>query len=105
MPKPTFLINTFSFYLMIFVRFFLVSQHVGQGSVAPTSYNIVYNSSFFSKDKLEILTFKFTHMYFNWSGTTRIPAVSQYAKKLAFLTSQSLEKPVHENLLRSLYFL
>jgi aubergine len=85
--------------------FFLVSQHVGQGTVSPTSYNIIYNNSELSKDKLEILTYKFTHLYFNWSGTTRIPAVSQYAKKLAFLTSQSLQAPVHEKLEQSLYFL
>jgi aubergine len=82
-----------------------VSQHVGQGTVAPTAYNIVFNSSNLSKDKLQMLTYKFTHLYYNWSGTTRIPAVSQYAKKLAFLTSQSLEGKVHENLERSLYFL
>jgi aubergine len=82
-----------------------VSQHVGQGTVAPTSYNIIHNSSQLNKDKLEILTYKFTHLYYNWSGTTRIPAVSQYAKKLAFLTSQSLSTSVHDNLVRTLYFL
>lgn len=85
--------------------FFLISQHVGQGTVSPTSYNIVFNNSGLSKDRLEVLTFKYSHLYYNWSGTTRIPAVSQYAKKLAFLTSQSLQAPVHEKLERSLYFL
>lgn len=78
---------------------------MGQGTVSPTAYNIIFNNSGLNKDKLEILTFKFTHLYYNWSGTTRIPAISQYAKKLAFLTSQSLQAPVHENLERSLYFL
>lgn len=85
--------------------FFLVSQHVGQGTVTPTAYNVIHNNSGLNKDKLEILTYKFTHLYYNWSGTTRIPAVCQYAKKLAFLTSQSLQSPVHEGLERSLYFL
>lgn len=86
--------------------FFLISQHVGQGTVSPTSYNIVFNNSGLNKDRLEILTYKFTHLYYNWSGTTRIPAVSQYAKKLAFMTSQSLtDAPVHKNLERTLYFL
>lgn len=85
--------------------FFLISQHVGQGTVSPTSYNIVFNNSGLTKDRLEILTYKFTHLYFNWSGTTRIPAVSQYAKKLAFLTSQSIQAAVHPNLEQTLYFL
>lgn len=85
--------------------FFLVSQHVGQGTVSPTYYNIVYNNSKLDKDKIEILTFKFSHLYYNWSGTTRIPSVCQYAKKLAFITSQSLQAPCHKDLERSLYFL
>lgn len=85
--------------------FFLVSQHVGQGTVSPTYYNIVYNNSGLPKDKIEILTFKFTHLYYNWSGTTRIPAVCQYAKKLASLTSQSLHAPSHKKIEQTLYFL
>lgn len=85
--------------------FFLISQHVSQGTVSPTAYNVIYNTSGLKKDKLESLTYKFTHLYYNWSGTTRIPAVCQYAKKLAFITSQSLQSSVHKNLERSLYFL
>lgn len=45
------------------------------------------------------------HLYYNWGGTTRLPCVSQNAKKLAFLTSQSLNGPVRENLRNTLYFL
>lgn len=85
--------------------FYLVSQNVGQGTVAPTYYNILHNSVNLSTDKLQILTYKMCHLYYNWGGTTRLPCVSQNAKKLAFLTSQSLQQPVHENLKKTLYFL
>lgn len=38
--------------------FYLVSQHVGQGTVAPTYYNIITNNTGLSTDKIQILTFK-----------------------------------------------
>lgn len=85
--------------------FYLVSQKVGQGTVAPTYYQVVHNTSELNMDKLQILTFKMCHLYYNWGGTVRIPCVSQFAKKLAFLTSQSLQQRVHENLEETLYFL
>lgn len=85
--------------------FYLVSQKVGQGTVAPTYYQVIYNSSELSMDKLQILSYKLCHLYFNWGGTVRIPCVSQFAKKLAFLTSQSLQQRVHEDLEQTLYFL
>lgn len=90
---------------IFFPSFFLIAQSVGQGTVAPTHYTILVNSTGLSTDRLQLLTFKMCHLYFNWGGTVRIPAVSQYAKKLAFLTGQSLQKPVHENLRNTLYFL
>ncbi|XP_017770154.1 PREDICTED: protein aubergine isoform X2 [Nicrophorus vespilloides] len=70
--------------------FFLVSQCVHQGTVTPTSYNIIYDTAGLSADKLQLLSYKLTHMYYNWSGTVRVPAPCQYAHKLAFLTAQSL---------------
>lgn len=59
--------------------FYLVSQTVRQGTVAPTSYNVIFDSMGFPPDKLQILTYKMCHLYYNWSGTTRVPAVCQYA--------------------------
>jgi len=85
--------------------FFLIAQSVGQGTVAPTHYTILVNTTGLSTDRIQMLTYKMCHLYFNWSGTVRIPAVSQYAKKLAFLTGQSIHKPVHEDLRNTLYFL
>lgn len=85
--------------------FYLIAQKVGQGTVAPTYYQIVENTTGLSVDKLQILSYKLCHLYFNWGGTVRLPCVSQFAKKLAFITSQSISKRVHENLQETLYFL
>ncbi|XP_063698509.1 protein aubergine-like [Culicoides brevitarsis] len=85
--------------------FFLVSQSVRQGTVSPTSYNVIYDSLQLPPDKMQILTYKQCHLYYNWSGTTRVPAVCQYAHKLAFLVGQHIHQAPHQSLQKSLYFL
>merc|ERR1719348_863584 len=86
--------------------FFLVSQSVRQGTVNPTSYNVIKDTSGLKPQHLQALTYKLTHLYYNWPGTVRVPAVCQYAHKLALLVGDSLHKmPAEENLDNLLYYL
>lgn len=85
--------------------FFIVAQHVGQGSVSPTAYNVIDDNGGIDVDTLQATTYKLTHMYFNWSGTVRVPAPCQYAHKLAFLVSQSIHRKPSTHLDTLLYFL
>ncbi|CAG9802484.1 unnamed protein product [Chironomus riparius] len=85
--------------------FYLISQSVRQGTVSPTSYNVIYDDLGLTPDKIQLLTYKMCHLYFNWSGTTRVPCVIQYAQKLGVLVSQYLHQPPSELLNNSLYFL
>ncbi|KAF5274802.1 hypothetical protein FQR65_LT00385 [Abscondita terminalis] len=85
--------------------FFIVSQCVRQGTVSPTSYNVLYDRIGLDADKIQRLTYKMTHMYFNWSGTVRVPAPCQYAHKLAFLVAQFLHRNPNPQLEHLLYFL
>ncbi|XP_075168095.1 protein piwi-like [Haematobia irritans] len=85
--------------------FYLVSQSVRQGTVAPTSYNVVYSNIGLTPDQIQMLTYRMTHLYFNWSGTTRVPAVCQYAKKLATLVGTSLFQSPLNALEKKLYYL
>lgn len=85
--------------------FYLVSQSVRQGTVSPTSYNVLHNSSGLDADKLQQYSFKQTHMYYNWSGTVQVPAVCQYAHKLAALAGMYLHQPPSSWLEKKLYFL
>ncbi|XP_037810785.1 protein piwi [Lucilia sericata] len=85
--------------------FYLVSQSVRQGTVSPTSYNVVYSTIRLTPDQMQLLTYKMTHLYYNWSGTTRVPAVCQYAKKLATLVGSSLFQPPQNALEKKLYYL
>merc|ERR1712226_286792 len=70
--------------------FFIVSQSVNQGTVNPTSYNVIYDTSGFKPDIIQQLTYKLTHLYFNWPGTVKVPAPCQYAHKLAYLVGETL---------------
>lgn len=85
--------------------FFLVSQHVRQGTVTPTHYVVVYDDSGMKADHIQRLSFKLTHLYYNWPGTIRVPAPCQYAHKLAYLVGESLHKDPALELSDRLFFL
>lgn len=85
--------------------FYLISQNVNQGTVNPTHYNVVYESIGLKPDHYQRLSYKLTHLYYNWPGTIRVPAVCQYAHKLAFLVGQSLHKEHNASLCDKLFYL
>ena len=47
--------------------FFLVSQHVGQGTVTPTHYIVAFDDTNYPPDYIQRISYKMTHMYYNWS--------------------------------------
>ncbi|CAB4062070.1 AUB [Lepeophtheirus salmonis] len=85
--------------------FFLVSQSVRQGTVNPTSYNIIEDESGLKPDHIQKLTYKLTHLYYNWPGTVRVPSVCQYAHKLAYLVGTSIHQDPDASLDSTLYYL
>uniref|UniRef100_A0A224X701 Putative translation initiation factor 2c eif-2c n=1 Tax=Panstrongylus lignarius TaxID=156445 RepID=A0A224X701_9HEMI len=85
--------------------FYLVSQQVRQGTVTPTLYNVIYDTTHLSPDIMQKLSYKMCHLYFNWAGTVRVPAPVQYAHKLAFLCGQHLHRAPNQQLSELLYFL
>ncbi|UJR37097.1 hypothetical protein I4U23_029801 [Adineta vaga] len=85
--------------------FYLISQCARQGTVAPTHYNVIWDRTNFKVDHMQRLTFKLTHLYYNWPGTIRVPAVCQYAHKLAFLVGQSLHQDFNPELADRLFYL
>jgi aubergine-like protein len=73
--------------------------------VSPTHYVVIYDNSKLKPDYMQRLTYKMTHLYYNWPGTIRVPAPCQYAHKLAFLVGQSIHKDPSLELADKLYFL
>lgn len=55
--------------------FFIVSQAVRSGSVSPTHYNVIYDSSGLKPDHIQRLTYKLCHVYYNWPVSVRVPTV------------------------------
>ncbi|KAM9360706.1 piwi-like protein 1 [Symphorus nematophorus] len=85
--------------------FYIVSQAVRYGCVAPTHYNVVYDTSGLKPDHMQRLTYKLCHMYYNWQGIIRVPAPCQYAHKLAFLVGQSIHREPNVHLDNLLFYL
>ncbi len=75
--------------------------------MSPTTYNVVWDESGLNPERMQQLTYKMCHLYYNWSGTVAVPAVNQYAHKLSYLAGLSLggSPTIHGNLLHKLFFL
>jgi len=85
--------------------FFLVSQHVTQGTVTPTHYIVCKDEVNLAADKMQRLTYRMTFLYYNWPGCVRVPAPCQYAHKIAYLAGQNLHAPPKDSICDKLFFL
>uniref|UniRef100_A0A6G1S4P7 Piwi-like protein 1 n=1 Tax=Aceria tosichella TaxID=561515 RepID=A0A6G1S4P7_9ACAR len=85
--------------------FYLISQSTRNGTVAPTYYNIIHDESNMAPELHQMLAFKLSLMYYNWSGTVRVPAPCQYAHKLAALCGEHLHSQPNASLNDRLHFL
>lgn len=103
-PKPGTIVDT-EITRPGWYDFYLVSQAVRQGTVSPTHFHVVYNTTKFTPDHFQKLSYKLCHLYYNWPGTIRVPAPCQYAHKLAFLVGESLHAQPNSVLEDRLYYL
>ena len=65
-------------------EFFMIAQNVTEGTVTPTRYQIVVNECGYSTSDLHEITYFQAFNYYGWSGSVKVPAVCQYAHKLAY---------------------
>ena len=61
--------------------FYLVSQHVNQGTVSPTHYIVLRDGGQWPPDALQKISYKACHLYYNWCGTVRVPAPVQVSER------------------------
>lgn len=67
--------------------FFLVSQLIREGTVNPTHYIVLHDDSSppIEANTIQRIAYATSYMYYNWSGSIRVPAMCQYAHKAAGL--------------------
>ncbi|CAL8111645.1 unnamed protein product [Orchesella dallaii] len=85
--------------------FFLISQLVREGTVSPTHYVVLEDNSNISPDLIQKFAFATSFMYFNWTGSVRVPAMCQYAHKLALLVGQYTQCEPAREMATRLYYL
>ncbi|XP_031505883.1 uncharacterized protein LOC116268319 [Nymphaea colorata] len=72
--------------------FFLVSQQATKGTMIPNHYRVVYCTSKMEEGLLQELIFSQCFNYVNWTGSIKVPAVLQYAKKCAKFVAEVMDK-------------
>uniref|UniRef100_A0A6G1SQC4 Piwi-like protein 1 n=1 Tax=Aceria tosichella TaxID=561515 RepID=A0A6G1SQC4_9ACAR len=85
--------------------FYLISQSTRQGTVTPTYYNIIHDEAGFNPEIHQKMAFKMCLLYYNWSGTVRVPAPCQYAHKLALLCGEHLHSQPNAGMDDKLHYL
>jgi len=76
----------------------IITQHQGEffevphvstiGAALATQYRIVYKSGTPDLEQVKLETYKLCEMYYNWTGTIRLPAPLMYALKCAKLVQE-----------------
>ncbi|OXA64113.1 Protein argonaute-3 [Folsomia candida] len=82
--------------------FYIVSQ---LGTVTPTHYTVIEDVGETKPDLSQKFAYVSSFMYYNWPGTVRVPAMTQYAHKLASLVGGSIRAAPGTSLRESLYYL
>ncbi len=96
-----------------FNDFFLIPAKSNQGVASSTHYQIVYDDAKVQDSHLHSLVYKLCYLYYNWTGSIKVPAPCQYAKKLVTLLGEKLSDKKNMYLpnvrfsqqLKSLYYL
>jgi len=96
-----------------FNDFYLISQKASQGVAQPTHYYLAYDEANVNMNDVYNLIYKLSYLYYNWSGSIRVPAPCQYAKKLVQLMGEKLSdrnnvvipNSTYEQVIKSLYFI
>jgi aubergine-like protein len=72
--------------------FYIVSQQSTRGTTVPNHYRVIYSNSNIEDGELQELAFSQCFNYVNWTGSIKVPAILQYAKKCVKFSSEIMQK-------------
>lgn len=87
------------------VNFFLVSHVAAKGTASPTHFTVVYDSAGLTPNTFQALSYRLSYMYYNFTGSVKMPAPAQYAKKIAHFVASAVRSAPHPRLLTSFFYL
>jgi aubergine-like protein len=73
--------------------------------VSPTHYVVIADTAQTKPDLIQKFAYVCSFMYYNWPGTVRVPAMTQYAHKLAGLIGNNVRANPGKALDKTLYYL
>ena len=73
-----------------YFNFFLNSHTARFGTIRPTHYDVIYDTSLLGAEIIEKLTFHLCFGFFNVTSPCKIPTPIKLAHRLAFLTGKSI---------------
>jgi len=104
-PEPGTIIDAKETSRPDIINFYLVNQAAGKGSANPTHYVVLHDSMGIQPFALQSLSYRLSYLYFNFTGSVKMPAPAQYAKKIAHLIGTAVRTDPHRRLLCSFFYL
>lgn len=85
--------------------FYMIAQHCNMGTVKPAYYKVIYNDSKMQEGLLQELIYTQCFNYMNWTGSVRVPACLQYAKKLSSFIAGYVNNEDKSSFPKNLYYI
>lgn len=70
--------------------FYLIPAKTNQGVASCIHYQIIYDNANIEPRDFHSLVYKLCFLYYNWTGSVKVPAPCKYAKKLVTLLGEKL---------------
>ena len=81
--------------------FFIISQKSNKGAIVPNYYKVITCDSKLQEGHLQELIYSQCFNYVNWTGSIKVPAVLQYAKKCAKFNAEVVSGTIISESLQS----